>query len=182
MAVLRTLYIWAIRNTKKYCANICPMICFHTLPLLWIFILIIIISFYLFCLILKTAITVKYLFLHGRQPSSLLKWKRVYYYWKATTFKEIFPREQKIPCLNWGRITLTKPNNPINDCAPFLVPRSSLYYKKEKKKKKKKNEKKREKKKNKMWPIQPWPKNWQCGMKIKGGINSKENRDPFKVY
>ena len=49
-------------------------------------------------------------------------------------------------------------------------------------KKKKKNEKKREKKKNKMWPIQPWPKNWQCGMKIKGGINSKENRDPFKVY
>ena len=20
-----------------------------------------------------------------------------------------------------------------------------------------------------MWPIQPWPKNWQCGMKIKGG-------------
>ena len=42
--------------------------------------------------------------------------------------------------------------------------------------------KRRTKKKNKMWPIQPWPKNWQCGMKIKGGINSKENRDPFKVY
>ena len=31
-----------------------------------------------------------------------------------------------------------------------------------------------------MWAIQPWPKNWQCGVKIKGG--SKENRDPFKVY
>ena len=25
---------------------------------------------------------------------------------------------------------------------------------------------KRKKKKNKMWPIQPWLKNWQCGMKI----------------
>ena len=43
------------------------------------------------CLILKTAITVKYLFLHGRQPNSLLKRKRVYYFWKAATFKEIFP-------------------------------------------------------------------------------------------
>ena len=27
--------------------------------------------------------------------------------------------------------------------------------------------KKKRKKKNKMWPIQPWSKNWQCGMKIK---------------
>ena len=26
---------------------------------------------------------------------------------------------------------------------------------------------KKEKKKNKMWPIQPGPKNWQCGMKMK---------------
>ena len=42
--------------------------------------------------------------------------------------------------------------------------------------------KRKKEKKNKMWPIQPWPKNWQCGMKIKGGINSKENRDPFKAY
>ena len=72
------------------------MICFHTLPLLGIFIFIIIISFYLFCLILKTAITVKYLFfLHGMQPNSLLKWKRVYYYWKAATFHE----SKKFPAL-----------------------------------------------------------------------------------
>ena len=155
MSVLRTLDIWSIRNTKKYCANtfIYPMICFHTLPLLWIFIPLIIISFYLFCLILKTAITVKYLFLHGRQPNSLLKWKRVYYYWKATTFKEIFPREQKIPCLNWGWITLTKPNNPINDCAPFLVPRSSLYYKKEKNKNKKRMRKRKKKRRIRCGPF-----------------------------
>ena len=29
----------------------------------------------------------------SNQANSLLKWKRVYYYWKDATFKEIFPRE-----------------------------------------------------------------------------------------
>ena len=41
---------------------------------------------------------------------------------------------------------------------------------------------KKERKKEQDLAHSAWPKNWQCGMKIKGGINSKEKRDPFKVY
>ena len=50
---------------------------------------------------------------------------------------------------------MTKPN-PINDCAPFLVARSYLYSKKKEKEKKEQD-----------LAIQPWSKNWQCGMKMK---------------
>ena len=155
MAVLRTLHIWALRNTKKILRKYIPHDMFpHSSSSLNFY-------FYYYHFILIILFNFKdgdhskipFFFLHGMQANSLLKWKRVYYYWKAATFKEIFPREEKIPCLNWGRITLTKPNNPINHYAPFLVPRSSLYYKKEKKKKKKRMRKRKKKRRTRCGPF-----------------------------
>ena len=53
-------------------------------------------------------------------------------------------------------LLIQRPNH-INDCTPFLAPRSSLYS----------ENKKNKEKKNKMWPIQPGYKNWLFGIKIK---------------
>ena len=108
-------------------------------------------SFYFFW-ILKTAISVKYLYYPFYTAGNQIV------YWNEKEFIIIgrlqFSKKSsarvKLPCLNWGRITLTKPNNPINDCAPFLAPRSFIpvFWKKKRKKEGKK-------------------KNWQCGMKMK---------------
>ena len=87
---------------------------------------------------------------------------------EGCNFQRNLSLQVKIPCLSWGRITLIQLNNPINDCAPFLFPRPSLYSEKNKRKK------------NKMGSIQPRPTNWQCGMKIKRWDQFKGKKRPIQ--
>ena len=108
MAVLRTLHIWAIRNTKKNLHKYAPhdifpqsssSLNFYSYSYFFYY------DYYHYYYYNYNYYCYYYyyfkdgenskipLFLHCRQPNNLLKWKRVYYNWKAAIFKEIFPRE-----------------------------------------------------------------------------------------